>query len=77
MIPQWIKPKIKPKLITVLTISYRCSIWTRALHMYSTLLWYAGDVRSQLVLVVFILVLVLCDLQCLVLVAIVTIICGG
>ena len=54
-----------------------CSIWTRALHMYSTLLWYARDVRSQLVIVVYIVVLVLCDLQCLVLVAIVTIIYGG
>ena len=45
--------------------------------MYSTLLWYAHDVRSQLVIVVFVAVLVLCDLQCLVLVAIATIIYGG
>ena len=45
--------------------------------MYSTLLWYARDVRSQLVIVVYVVVLVLCDLQCLVLVAIVTIIYGG
>ena len=52
-----------------------CSIWTRALHMYGTLLWYARDVHSQLVIVVF--VVVLCDLQCLVLVAIVTIIYSG
>ena len=45
--------------------------------MYSTLLWHAHDVRSQLVIVVFVVVLVLCDLQCLVLVTIVTIIYSG
>ena len=45
--------------------------------MYSALLRYARDVRSQLVLVVFVVVLVLCYLQCLALVAIVTIIYGG
>ena len=45
--------------------------------MYSTLLWHAHDVRSQIVIVVFVVVLVLCDLQCLVLVTIVTIIYGG
>ena len=42
--------------------------------MYSTLLWHAHYVCSQLVIVVFVVVLVPCDLQCLV---IVTIIYGG